>query len=151
MREIDEQLDVEQIDTLAGELRVNIGLFVRRLRQNQAAGELSMPETTALARLDRGGPTTATALARLEQISAQSMGATLAGLETRGLVRRRPDPEDGRQWVISLTDAGLQALWNRRNAHTALIARALADGFTRAEIRRLVAAAPLIERLAQSI
>jgi DNA-binding MarR family transcriptional regulator len=139
------------VGTVANELRVGIGMFIRRLRQAQAEGELSMPETTALARLDRGGPVTASALARLEQISAQSMGATIARLETRGLVRRSPDPVDGRQFVISLTKAGQRALWNRRNARTELIARALADEFTPAEIRRLAAAAPLIERLARTL
>ena len=97
------------VDEVAGALRVSIGLFVRQLRQVQAEGELTLPETSALARLDRGGPTTSAALARLEQISPQSMGATLAGLEARGLVERGSDPEDGRRVVISLTEAGLRA------------------------------------------
>src|SRR5580704_10383576 len=100
---------------VAAALRVSIGLLLRRLRQVQSEGELTLPETSALARLDRGGPTTATALARLEQISPQSMGATLAALEARGLVDRRPDPDDGRQSVISATKAGLQLLRNRRD------------------------------------
>jgi DNA-binding MarR family transcriptional regulator len=139
------------LGTVANELRVSIGLLIRRLRHAQAAGELSLPETTALARLDRGGPMTSSALARLEQISAQSMGATVAGLEARGLVRRSADPRDGRQFVISPTKAGMRALWNRRNARTELIARALDGEFTREEIRRLAAAAPLIERLARTI
>ena len=93
---------------VAGALRVSIGLLVRRLRQAQAEGELTLPETSALARLDRGGPTTSSALARLEQISPQSMGATLGALEARGLVERRPDPGDGRRAVMSFTEAGLQ-------------------------------------------
>jgi len=148
MRENAVDVDVER---LADELRVCIGFFVRRLRQAQAEGELTLPETTALARLDRGGPTTATALAKLEQVSAQSMGATLGGLEARGFVRRSADPTDGRQSMIALTDAGLHALWDRRNARTELIAAVLRDEFTSTEIRRLAAAVPLIERLAQTV
>jgi DNA-binding MarR family transcriptional regulator len=136
---------------VAAALRVSIGLLLRRLRQVQSEGELTLPETSALARLDRGGPTTATALARLEQISPQSMGATLAALEARGLVDRRPDPDDGRQSVISATKAGLQLLRNRRDERTEQLARALSARFTRAEVKQLMAAAPLIERLAQSI
>jgi len=132
-------------------LRVSIGLLVRRLRQVQAEGELTLPETSALARLDRGGPTTATALAKVEQISPQSMGATLGALEERGLVERGPDPEDGRRAVISATGAGLETLRNRRNARTEQLAQALASGFTRSELKQLMAAAPLLERLAQSI
>ena len=130
---------------------MSLGLLLRRLRQAQPEGELTLPETSALARLDRGGPTTATALAKLEQISPQSMGATLAALEARGLVERRPDPADGRRAVISATEAGLQALRNRRNARTEQLAQALSAEFTRSELRQLMAAVPLIERLAQSI
>jgi DNA-binding MarR family transcriptional regulator len=140
--------DVEEV---AGALRVTIGLLVRRLRQMEGPDDLTLPERSALARLDRGGPTTPSALARQEQISPQSMGATIAALEARGLVERRPDPEDGRRAVISVTEPGLRALWDRRNARTRQIARALSAGFTRAEIERLAAATPLLERLAQGV
>jgi DNA-binding MarR family transcriptional regulator len=128
-----------------------MGLLVRRLRQAKAEGELTPPESSALARLNRGGPTTSAALARLEQISPQSMGATLAGLEARGLAGRGSDPEDGRRVVISLTEAGLQALQDRRNAGTALLAQALSTRFTRSELEQLLAVTPLIERLAESL
>ena len=139
------------VDQVAGALRVSIGLLLRRLRQVQAQGELTLPETSALVRLDRGGPATPGALAKLEQISPQSMGATLGALELRGLVERCPDPGDGRRAVMSLTGAGRQALWQRRNARTQQLAKALAAGFTRSELEQLMTAAPLIERLAQSI
>src|ERR1700721_848177 len=98
---------------VAGALRVSIGLLRRRLRQAPIEGELTLPETSALARLDRSGPTTATALAKLEQISPQSMGATLGALEGRGLVERRRDPGDRRRVVLSVTEAGLQVLRER--------------------------------------
>jgi DNA-binding MarR family transcriptional regulator len=144
----DQEPDVERV---AGALRVSIGLLVRRLRQTKARGELTLPETSALARLHRSGPTTSSALAKLEQISPQSMGATLGGLEDRGLLERHSDPADGRRVVLSLTAAGMQALQNRRDAGNKALAEALAAGFTPAEISQLEAVAPLIERLAQSI
>jgi DNA-binding MarR family transcriptional regulator len=136
---------------VAAALRVSIGLLLRRMRQVRPDGELSLPETSALARLDRSGPATSSTLARLEQISPQSMGATLAGLEARGLVRRHSDPDDGRRAVLSLTEAGEQVLQDKRSARVAQLARALSDGFTPAELRQLHAAAPLLERLAQTI
>jgi DNA-binding MarR family transcriptional regulator len=139
------------VTDVAGALRASIGLLLRRLRQVQAEGELTLPESAALTRLDRGGPSTASALARLEQISPQSMGATLGALEARGLVERRPDPQDGRRVVLSITDAGRQVLQNKRNARAERLAKALAAGFTPSELRQLQAAAPLLERLAQSI
>ena len=140
-----------EIDQLAGELRTSIGLLLRRLRQTPAAGELTLPETAALARLDRGGPATSADLARAEQISPQSMGATLAALAARGLVLRAADPADGRRAVMSLSEAGRQALRDRRTSRTEALARALSSGFSEAELDRLRAAAPLLERLAQSI
>jgi DNA-binding MarR family transcriptional regulator len=136
---------------LADQLRVSLGLLIRRIRQVQADGELTMPETSALARLDRGGPATASALARREQISPQSMGATLASLETRGLLERHPDPADGRRVVLSVTAAGQDVLRTRRSARTQALARALTAGFSPAELRQLQAAAPLLERLAQQL
>jgi DNA-binding MarR family transcriptional regulator len=142
------------ITGVAAALRDSIGLLRRRLRQvkfERGNGDLTLPESAALVRLDRGGPTTPSALARQEQISPQSMGATVAGLEARQLVRRQPDPHDGRRAVISVTEAGRQVLRDRRNAHTELLAQALTDGFTRAELDVLAAAAPLLERLAERL
>lgn len=135
---------------VAAALRVSIGLFLRRIRQAQAEGELTLPEMSAMARIDRGGPTTSSELAKAEQISPQSMGATLGALEARGLIGRRPDPEDGRRAVITLTKEGQQALSDRRNAGTEQIAQALSKSFTPAELKQFMAVAPLIERLAQS-
>jgi DNA-binding MarR family transcriptional regulator len=139
------------VGQLAATLRVSIGLLLRRLRQVQVDGEPSLPESSALVRLDRGGPATSGELAKLEQISPQSMGATLAGLQARGLIERRPDPQDGRRVVLSITAAGRAVLQDKRNARTEHMARALSAGFTPAELSQLMAAAPLLERLAQSI
>jgi DNA-binding MarR family transcriptional regulator len=139
------------VDQIAATLRLSVGLLLRRLRQVPTTDELTLSESAALARLDRGGPATAAALARLEQISPQSMGATLASLESRALVQRAPDPDDGRRVILSITEAGLQVLRDRRNARTERLAEALSSGFTPAELQQLTAVAPLLERLAQSI
>jgi DNA-binding MarR family transcriptional regulator len=139
------------VTEVAAALRVSIGLLLRRMRQVRPDGELSLPETSALTRLDRSGPATSSALAKEEQISAQSMGATLAALEARGLVARQPDPDDGRRAVLSLTGAGQQVLRDKRSARVAQLAQALSSAFTPAELSQLKAAAPLLERLAHSI
>src|SRR6185437_10588457 len=84
---VDVDLDVAEV---AGALRVSVGMLVRKLKQLSAAAdeELTVPETSALSRLDRGGPAASSDLARLERISPQSMGATIAALEQRGLIAR---------------------------------------------------------------
>jgi DNA-binding MarR family transcriptional regulator len=140
-----------EVNEVAAALLVSMGLLRRRLRQVPVEGELTLPETSALARLNRGGPTTASMLARVEQISPQSMGATLGALEARGLVARQPDPEDGRRVVLSVTEAGLEVLRNKRTARIEQLAQALSEGFTPSELEQLMVAAPLIERLAQSL
>jgi len=140
------------VDEVAGALQAAVRLLVQRLRQTQAVeGDLTSPETSALARLDRTGPTSSTELARLERISPQSMGATVAALEERGLVARQSDPADGRRAILSLTAAGQELLGRRRDARSELLSQALADNFSRTELRQLRVAAPLIERLAESI
>ena len=141
------ELDVGDV---AVELRESVSLLLRRMRQT-SPGDLTLPENAALARLNRCGPTTSSALAKLEQISPQSMGATLAGLEARGLVARHADPADGRRVLLSLTEAGQRVLQGKRNARNEQLARALSANFTPGEIRLLAEAAPLLGRLAQSI
>jgi DNA-binding MarR family transcriptional regulator len=136
---------------IAAALFASVSLLVRRIRQVPTEGGLTMPERQALSRLDRGGPATSSELARQAQITAQAMGATLSALQVRGLVERRPDPEDGRRVILTVTDAGRQELSDKRNARTELLSRVLTGTFTRAELEQLAAVAPLLERLAQSI
>jgi DNA-binding MarR family transcriptional regulator len=140
-----------EIDAVAGALHVSIGLLLRRLRQARVEGEVSLPEIAALARLDRGGPATAAALAKQEGISPQAMGTTIAALLGRGLVERRPDPDDGRRALLTVSPAGAEVLRARRHARTKQLAQVLESGFTEEERARLMAAAPLIERLAQGL
>ncbi|MEV5942201.1 MarR family transcriptional regulator [Streptomyces sp. NPDC051994] len=144
-----DELDSEGV---ASDLLASISVLVRRVRQIPTGSGLSMPERSALSRLDRTGPTTSSALAREAQITAQAMGATLSVLQERGLVERHRDPDDGRRVVLSVTAAGRQALQDKRNERAELLSRALSSGdFTRAELKQLAAVAPLLERLARSI
>jgi DNA-binding MarR family transcriptional regulator len=139
------------VDELAADLFDGISLVVRRLRQVRAPEEPSLPERAALARLNRGGPAASAELARLEQITPQAMGTTLAGLERRGLIERSADPHDGRRIIVSLTDAGREALQHKRDARTRQIAEALDAGFTPADLDALRAVAPLLQRLADHL
>lgn len=139
------------VDEVARAVYDSVGQLLRALRGLTASDELSMPETSALARLDRGGPTTSSALARQERISPQSMGATLAGLEARGLLVREPDPRDGRRVVVRISDLGLAELRQRRSARAARVTDVLREQFSAAEVAQLGRVTPLIERLAQHI
>jgi DNA-binding MarR family transcriptional regulator len=144
-------MDSVSVEDLSTSLFSAISLLVRRLRQSAEPGELTLPERSALARLDRLGPSTAAELARIEQISPQAMGITLAALEEQGLVERRRDAVDRRRSVTTVTDAGREVLRLKRSARARVIAEGLAGGFTEEELRTLAAAAPLIGRLAEQI
>jgi DNA-binding MarR family transcriptional regulator len=139
------------VDDLAAALQDSVSLLARRLRQASTSGELTLPERSALSRLDRGGPATSAELARAEQITPQAMATTLGGLEQRGLVERRNDPHDGRRIIMSVSDAGREVLRRKRAAHARQLAAALGDGFAEDELAALAVAVPLIERLAQGI
>jgi DNA-binding MarR family transcriptional regulator len=136
---------------VAGAVRVAVGLVVRKMRQSPVGSELTVAESSALSRLERGGPATSSDLARLERISPQSMGVTVAALLERGLVERARDPQDGRRIVLSITEAGVRNVHDKRGARTEQIAAALRDGFTEEELGRLRVAAALLERLAERL
>lgn len=138
-------------EEVAAALRVAAGNLYRRLKQSPLAGEATLAETSTLGRLERNGPATSSDLARADHISPQSMGVTVAALEERGLIERSRDPLDGRRVVLSITEAGRQVVHDKRGARTALIAAALRAGFTEAELGQLLAAAPLIQRLAEKL
>jgi DNA-binding MarR family transcriptional regulator len=137
----------KQTEDVARALLLCVGLLRRRLRQVPVADALTFPQTAALGRLDRGGPAAAADLARKEQISPQSMGATLSELEARGLVNRQSDPDDGRRILLSISATGRRELNRRRHARVEQLSLGLAD-FTESELAQLAVAAPLIERLA---
>ncbi|HEY0339399.1 MAG TPA: MarR family transcriptional regulator, partial [Steroidobacteraceae bacterium] len=90
---------------LATELRVLVGHFKRRFREKVNLGDLTSSQLAVLRRLDSDGPATVTSLARAEGMRPQSMGANIAALEAAGLVSGAPDPNDGRQTILSLTAA----------------------------------------------
>ena len=136
---------------VAAALYLSISLFLLQLRRSPVQGELTLPEISALERLDRAGSATPGRRAAAEQITPQARGATLGELTRRGLAERRSDPADGRRVVVSLTEAGRRFVRNKRTARTEQLAKALSDRFTPAEIEVLGAAAPLIERLGRSL
>jgi DNA-binding MarR family transcriptional regulator len=137
-----------QVARTAAELRVFIGRLARRLRAQGVAGDLTMPEATVLARLDRDGPGTPGALAKTEKVQPQTMGATLAGLAERGLVSRAHDPDDRRRVVTSITEAGREVIYGVRRDREEVLCRAITEGLTPAELEQLTAALPLLEKLA---
>ncbi|HEY0217836.1 MAG TPA: MarR family transcriptional regulator [Cellulomonas sp.] len=132
---------------IATQLRVVVGRLRRRLREDPGPTGLTPSQASALTRLAKGEATTASALAELEGVRPQSMASTLAALEADGLIRRDPDPHDGRRQLLALTPVGQEIFAGARAARQEWLAHAIADRYTAEERRRLGEALTLIDRL----
>jgi len=132
---------------LAGNLRVVIGQLVRRLRETVTLGDLTWSQIQVLGRLDRNGPATVSTLARAEGVRPQSMGATVAALEASGYVIGTPDPNDGRQTILTVTEACHAWFRIGRAAREDWLHQALQTHLTAAEQADLARAVELLRRL----
>jgi len=124
-----------------------LGQLVRRLRAENTA---PISQVTVVARLEREGPMTTSALAAAGRVRPQSMAHTLAELQGAGCVARRPDPLDRRQVLIELTEAGRHMLSSDRQRREGWLAQAIERELTPEEQETLLRAVPLLRRLAQS-
>jgi DNA-binding MarR family transcriptional regulator len=134
----------------ATELVLALGLLIRRLRSAVPSDshELSWTQMGVIRRLDNEGPATTAELARAEGVKPQSMGATVAALEERGILERKPHPTDGRQMNIALTAKGATMRKNARIAKRTLLAQAI-EKLNAEEQKKLPAVTELIKRLAE--
>ena len=132
--------------TLAAELRLVLGKLSRRLRSETGSSDLTFSEKVVLALLEREGSATISTLARNEGVRPQSMGATIAALQSRNLVAGAPDPGDGRQTLFSLTPACRKMLLAGRSAREDWLLRAIQANFNAAEQAELAHAIQLLSR-----
>lgn len=110
---------------LAERLAFVAGSLNRRLRP--PADALTHIAVSALASIDRLGEARPGELARIEGIAAPGMTRLLGDLESRGLVARSADPDDGRSQLIRLTEAGVAAVAEARAARAVGVAGILAE------------------------
>lgn len=83
-------------------------------RIQPAEDDATMIQMRSLALLSAGSMTISE-LARLRQVSLQTASETVKNLEDREWIERYRNPNDRRQWLITLTHAGLQQLEAARN------------------------------------
>ncbi|SEO46101.1 MarR family winged helix-turn-helix transcriptional regulator [Amycolatopsis saalfeldensis] len=131
----------------AREIRVVFSRIRRRLKDASDNRELTPSQTSVLSRLSKEGPASMSALAAAERVRPQSMAATLANLDERGFTHRRPDPDDGRRQLISLSETGREFVEGKRRAGEEWLVRALDERLSERERRTVIEAMALIERL----
>jgi DNA-binding MarR family transcriptional regulator len=143
-------LSPERAAALATDIRTVIGKLKRRLREQANVGELTPSQVSALQRLEKDGPATTSSLARAEAMRPQSMAAIVSALDADGLVAGNPDPADGRQTILSLTERGRKLIEERRAARQDWLSRTIQARLTMAEQKTLAAALTLLERLSDA-
>lgn len=129
--------------SIAARLSFVVGRFNRRLISS--TGGLSHGQLSALSTVLTNGPIRLAALAQIEKVSAPTITRVVAELESRGLVARSTDVNDGRASLIQVTAAGRDAILRARAARAAVIAETLA-GLDPGDIAAIAAALPALER-----
>jgi DNA-binding MarR family transcriptional regulator len=142
-----DDLQEARASALATEIRALLGKLKRRLREQPGVGDLTMSQISVLLRLEREGPATTSSLARLEGMRPQSMGTVIAPLQAAGLVTGTPDPTDGRQTLLSLTDACRKWVAEGRAARQDWLTRRLQARLSAEEQDRVADAVELLKRL----
>ncbi len=121
--------------------------------QLQQDAGLSFVEYHALARLSEnpGNTMRMSELAEVTNASLSRLSHLIKRLELRKLVRREPDPTDGRFTNAILTQAGLRLLVASAPAHVAKVRELVIDTLSAAELRQLRRASErILERIETS-
>jgi DNA-binding MarR family transcriptional regulator len=108
-------------------------------QQLQRDADLSMVEYQVLAMLSESPQRTRrmSSLAEVTNASLSRLSHLVKRLEARGLVRREPDPADGRFTNAILTADGLRTLTEAAPAHVAHVRSLVIDVLSPQQLRRL--------------
>jgi DNA-binding MarR family transcriptional regulator len=131
---------------LASVLRLSLLRAARRIRSQRVNTAVTLSQLSALATVGKCGPMSAGELAGIERVQPPSMTKILASLEGEGWVARAPHPEDRRQSIISITEAGRALLDEETRARDEWLATRLVD-FSAEELAILSDAVTVLDRL----
>ncbi|MGH9044383.1 MAG: MarR family winged helix-turn-helix transcriptional regulator [Acidimicrobiales bacterium] len=134
----------------AADLRRGVTRLSRRLRLERPEQGEPLLQLTVLALLRSRGPMSPGDLAGAERVQPQSLTRNFTALEAAGLVVRRPDAEDGRRSLLTITDDGRRAIREDVRQRDAWLAAAMADELSPVEQELLRLAGGLLERLAEA-
>jgi DNA-binding MarR family transcriptional regulator len=109
---------------------VELTLAMKRLRarlrsESRTAEGWTISQLSALARIVREGPVTASALAVAEHVRPQSIAEIVVALKGGGLVVATPDPTDGRKNLLRATAAGRKLVASVHESREAWLSRAI--------------------------
>jgi DNA-binding MarR family transcriptional regulator len=139
----------ERASALALQTRTLVGKLLRTLRDHTGHDDLSFSQMSVLLRLEKDGPATVSTLARAEAMRSQSMSAVIASLQAEGLISGSPDPNDGRQTLLSLTRKCRELIQERRAAKQDWLTRAILEKLSAPEQDQLATTLKVLERLVE--
>ncbi len=123
------------------------GALDRQLRQDAGLTHASYMVLACLS----GAPDRSMRMSELARVTATSqsrLSHSVAALEQRGWVQRRPCPQDKRGQIATLTDAGVQVLVDTAPGHVEKVRSVVFDALEPADVEHLSAVtARLVERL----
>ncbi len=137
----------DQAAALAVEIRAVFGKLKRKLRELGGVNDWTPSQVSVLLLLEKDGPAAVSSLARAEGMRPQSMSAIIASLLEAGLVSGAPDPNDGRQTLISLSRKCRKLLNDGRAARQDWLTTTIQKKLSAQDREKLAAAVDLLAQL----
>jgi DNA-binding MarR family transcriptional regulator len=132
-------LTAEELESWLSVVRLMTWLPWSIDQQLQRDSNLAMVEYQVLAMLSESPRRTMrmSSLAEVTNASLSRLSRVVKRLEDRGLVRREPDPSDGRFTLAILTDDGLRTIVDAAPSHVAHVRSLVIDALSSEQLRRL--------------
>ena len=131
-------------------LRIALGRISRVLDRRSRGDLLTRTQASVLATVVRLGPIRLSELAEIEGVNPTMLSRIVAKLEDAGMLRRLPDPADGRVVLVEATDPG-HAVQLRLRAERSELLSARLGAIPQARAAELLAALPALEALADEL
>lgn len=127
---------------------MSVARLNRRMRRERRS-ELTPTQLSVLGAVAVLGPANPGSIATHEQVKPPSVTRILNQLTHSGYIRRLPDPEDGRQVLVEISEEGHSRLAQERQRRDAWLQEQL-DALSASERALLRTAAPLLKRIAEA-
>src|SRR5579871_6044104 len=137
-------------DDTAARLRAAINRISRRLRPTKAGSGFTATEISVLETVALRGPTRVSDVAATEALNLTMLSRVVQKLEGQGLLRRQPDPDDGRASLIETSGPGRRLFERIRSERTDQLSIIL-DGLSNDKRARVIAVLPVLEELAERL
>ena len=129
---IDEVAEAEESSQPAYRVERQVGFQLRQANQRHVAifaammgDKLTTTQWSALVKLKDIQPTSQNQLGRDTAMDAATIKGVVDRLAARGYIQTSPDPEDGRRLILSVTEAGDEAIERNRQAAISVTAETL--------------------------